>query len=77
MIRTLEEFKKIAATFGKADAATLEFRDKCKKAGYSVVFYDGMTREKALSIIESAETKRILFGSSVAEQTIDKGQTLA
>lgn len=54
-----KDFKKMAKKFGKVDKKTREFRRRCKEAGFSVVFYDGMTQDEALEVIESDEMKEL------------------
>ena len=46
--------------FGKADAKTQEFRERCNDLGFSVVFSQGLSMDEQLRILGSPETTRIL-----------------
>ena len=51
---------KLRSLLGDVDPETKKFREAHKKAGFPVVFSQGMTREQVIAVLNSPETKRIV-----------------
>ena len=58
-------FVELAASFGPVDSATQAFRTQCQDAGFSAVFHDGLSREEAVSVLQSKETAELLKASAL------------